>query len=181
MSKRTAHPRFLQRFYPGVHARLIVPFLVVSVVIAGIGVFIVTRLVAGSVQERFSNQLLDSARAAANAVAEIERQQLATLRVMVFTEGVAAQLAEGGTAALDLWLRPLAANAAADELIVYNRQGQSVMRLVQIPSEAGAAYRQAPAVNIAHWHGIRRLLFQELDAQGDKYVDVVNEPGVQQR
>src|SRR5690606_4060438 len=69
----------------------------------------------------------------------------------------------------------------ADELIVYNRQGQSVLRLEQIPSEAGAAYRQAPAVNIAHWHGIRRLLNQELDAQGDKYVDVVNEPGVQQR
>jgi two-component system, OmpR family, phosphate regulon sensor histidine kinase PhoR len=181
MSKRAAHPRFLRRFYPGVHARLIVPFLVVSVVIAGIGVFIVTRLVAGSVQERFSNQLLDSAHAAANAVAEIERQQLATLRVMVFTEGVAAELAEGGTAVLDLWLRPLAANAAVDELIVFNRQGQSVLRLEQIPSEVGAAYRQTPAVNIAHWHGIRRLLNQELDAQGDKYVDLVNEPGAQRR
>src|SRR5574340_1117169 len=48
--------------YPGISARIIGPFLLVIILIAGIGVFTVTRLVAGSVQERFSNQLGENER-----------------------------------------------------------------------------------------------------------------------
>ncbi len=98
--------------YPGISARIIGPFLLVVILIAGIGVFTVTRLVAGSVQERFSNQLADSASAASNSIADIERQQLATLRLLVFTEGVPAAVLAGDVASLDLWLRPIAAKPA---------------------------------------------------------------------
>ncbi len=177
MKHRATKSSRKKRFYPGVHARLIVPFLVVSIVIAGIGVFIVTRLVAGSVQERFSNQLLDSAHAASNSLVEIERQQLATLRLMVFTEGVADAVLNADTPALDLWLRPVAANAGLDEVIVFDRQGQSILRLEQLPAEVGVPFKAQPAVNIAHWSGIGRLLGGESDPRGDKYVDIETIPG----
>lgn len=177
MSNATSKRKLTRQLYPGVHARLIAPFLVVSIVIAGIGVFIVTRLVAGSVQERFSNQLLDSAHAASNSIVEIERQQLATLRLIAFTEGVAGALASADTPTLDLWLRPVAANADLDELIVFDREGQSVLRLEQIPAEVGISFKSQPAVNIAHWSGVSSLLNDAVDSQGDKFVDLEHIPG----
>ena len=66
MSGPSFRQRLLRSIYPGINMRVTVPFLVIVAIIAGIGVFIVTRLVAGSLQERFNNQLLDSAHAASN-------------------------------------------------------------------------------------------------------------------
>src|SRR5437868_12893808 len=111
--------------YPGIRTRIIGPFLAVILLVAGIGVFTVTRLVAGSIQERFSNQLADSASAASNSVVEIERQQLTTLRLMVFTEGVPAALSSKDITTLEQWLRPIAANARVDDVIVFDNAGQS--------------------------------------------------------
>ncbi|MCA9908321.1 MAG: hypothetical protein KC519_06690, partial [Anaerolineae bacterium] len=56
--------RLLRLLYPKVRTRVITPFLLAIILIAGVGVYTVTRLVAGSLQERFNNQLFDSANAA---------------------------------------------------------------------------------------------------------------------
>src|SRR5206468_10879427 len=109
--------------YPGIRARIIAPFLLVVILIAGIGVFTVTRLVAGSIQERFSNQLADSASAASNSIVEIERQQLSTLRLMVFTEGLPDALSKKDIASLEQYLRPVATNAGIDDVIVFDNTG----------------------------------------------------------
>lgn len=164
----------MRRFYPGIHARLILPFLLVSIIIAGVGVFIVTRLVAGSVQERFTNQLLDSAQAATNSIVEVERQQLALLRVMAYTEGVAGALLDSDADRLDVWLRPLAANDEVDELIVFDLHGQSILRLGREPRETGLTYAPLPSLNIGYWPGTRRVLEGEIDARGDKFIDVLD-------
>src|SRR5262245_27310728 len=100
--------------YPGINTRIIAPFLFVIIVIAGVGGFIMTRLVAGSIQERFANQLIDSAYAASNSIVDIERQQIATLRLMVFTEGVGDAIFTKDISSLDKWLRPVTANAQID-------------------------------------------------------------------
>ena len=170
----TAQTKWLKKVYPGVQARLIMPFLVVSIVIAGIGVFIVTRLVAGSIQERFNNQLLDSARAASNSIVEIERQQLVTLRVMVFTDGVAEAVVAKDRSNLDLWLRPLAANAAVDDLVVFDHAGQTIIRLEKIPADTGIQFDFASALDVTSWPGTRQIIFGAVDAQGDKYADIVD-------
>src|SRR5258708_19670062 len=110
--------------YPGINAGIIGPFLLAIILIAGIGVFTVTRLVAGSIQERFSNQLADSASAASNSVVDIENQQLATLRLMIFTEDVPNAVQKGDSASLDLWFHPIAANPAVADLIVFDTIGR---------------------------------------------------------
>ncbi len=81
MSGPSFRQRLLHSIYPGINMRVTGPFLVIVAIIAGIGVFIVTRLVAGSLQERFNNQLLDSARAASNSIGDIEREQLGVIDV----------------------------------------------------------------------------------------------------
>ncbi len=161
--------------YPGISARIIGPFLLVVILIAGIGVFTVTRLVAGSVQERFSNQLADSASAASNSIADIERQQLGTLRLMAFTKDVPDAILAGDIASLDLWLRPIAANATLDDVIVFNREGKCLLRLRRIDTDLGIQYDTAPLDSLKEWGGIQRVLSTNVDPLGDKFVDIIGQ------
>jgi len=170
----SARKNIYRRLYPGINARITGPFLLVIIVIAGIGVFIVTRLVAGSLQERFNNQLVDSANAASSSLADIEREQLATLRLMVFTEGVPEAIQDNNTGDLDLWLRPVAANARVDDLIIFDDTGQGILQLSRI--EESVQYDTPTPPNIKDWPGIQGVLQAQTDEFGDKYIDIVSVP-----
>ena len=118
--------------YPRIRTRLTIPFLAVVGITAMVGVYVVTQLVVGSVQERFSNHLKESAKAASNTVADIERLQLETLRQMAFTVGVNAALVDQDTNALETLLRPVVTNAGIDDTIVFSQEGQGLLRLSRI-------------------------------------------------
>ncbi len=174
----SASSRLLERLYPRITTRVTLPFLLVILLIAGIGVFIATRLVAGSIEERLNNQLLDSAQAASNALVEIEIQQLATLRLMAFTEGVATALRTDDGAALADMLRPLAANAGVDSLIVFDDAGINRLELRRAFLGDQIAYVTPPElVDVAGWPGVGRVLAGSADWLGDKFVDLVEQDG----
>lgn len=163
--------RFLRSAYPNINTRIIGPFLLTIALVAGVGVYIVTRLVAGSLQERFNNQLLDSAHAATNSLADIEREQLATLRSMVFTEGVPLAVENQDADQLEIWLRPIATNAHLDDMIVFDRSGKGLLQLTRTDSTT-LDYTVMSPPDVQDWVGARDVLAQNVDVIGDKYVDI---------
>ena len=166
-------PRFP---YPRISVRVTGPFLIAIIVVAALGSFTVTRLVAGSIQERFNNQMAASASAASNTITDVERRQLSVLRSIVFTEGVADAVTTRDTANLDLWLRPLVANAALDELIVFDNTGSSVFELQRIMGTDRADYSIPPTLtDLKAWTGIQRVVDGVKDNLGDKFVDVIGQ------
>ncbi|MEP7284390.1 MAG: ATP-binding protein [Chloroflexota bacterium] len=162
--------------YPNISTRIIAPFLLVIIIVAGIGVFIVTHLVASSIQERFTNQLTDSANAASNSMVDIERQQLAALRLMTLSDGVPEAIAARNTADLDSWLRPLAANAKVDSLIVYDKTGQGILILNRVIGDTNLRYDTSALPNLSNWGGVQRVLGTQRDTLGDKFIDLVGVP-----
>lgn len=163
--------RFPRWVYPNINARIVGPFLLIIALVASIGVFVVTRLVAGSLQERFNNQLLDSAHAATNSLADIEREQLATLRSMVFTEGVPLAVEDRDANQLEQWLRPIATNAHLDDMIVFDRSGKGILQLTRVEG-VKLDYTVTPPSDVDGWDGVHDVLAQNVDAVGDKYVDI---------
>ncbi len=164
----------LTRLYPGIRTRVTGPFLLLIAIVAILAVFIVTRLVAGSIQERFNNQLVDSANAASNAIVEIERQQLATLRLMVFTDGVAAAVEKRDVANLDAWLRPVAANAGLDAMVIFDANGESMLWLRR-ENNFDLTYTALPDTSVDDWHSVQRVLAAQSDPLGDKFVDILGD------
>lgn len=160
-------------FYPGIRTRITLPYLIAIAITAAIGVFVVTQLVAGSVQERFNNQLADSAQAASNTVADIERQQLSTLRAMVFTEGIAAAIDEGNADEINRLLRPIAVNQRADDVIVFNREGDALYHLQRIEAGGEFEYQRLEPPDLSVREGVQRILTRETDVLGDKFVDII--------
>ncbi|MBZ0308326.1 MAG: HAMP domain-containing protein [Anaerolineae bacterium] len=162
-------------FYPGIRTRITLPYLIAIAVTAAVGVFVVTRLVAGSVQERFNNQLIDSAQAASNTVADIERQQLATLRLMAFTEGLPEAVQDADTGAVNRLLRPIAVNEQADSVIVFDVSGEGIYHLRRLEQGGQVVFRALRSPDLSSREGVRRILTQETDLLGDKFVDIVEE------
>ncbi len=176
MSGLSFRQRLLHTIYPGINMRVTGPFLVIVAIIAGIGVFIVTRLVSGSLQERFNNQLLDSARAASNSIGDIEREQLGVLRSMVFTEGVPDAILTGDSGRLVEWLQPIAANARVDDVIVFDQSGQSLLNMTRENGPPFDYVTGGTPPDIQNWAGAQHALQVSEDALGDKYVDVIEAP-----
>ncbi len=73
----------------GIGSKIIVPYTLLTLIIAAIGAFIVTNLVTSSLSERFHNQLLDAGRIVAESMVDEEENRLAVLRVVANTNGVA--------------------------------------------------------------------------------------------
>lgn len=161
----------VHRLYPNINTRLTIPFLVVILAVAGIGVFIATRLVAGSIEERLVNQLRDSVNAANNTIVEIERQMLATLRLMAFTSGVPDATENGDTDRLDILLRPVTINNGVYSLFIYNNVGESLYQL-QHDAEQGDYLLITPPTVIEDWPGVQRIISGSVDRLGDKFVDI---------
>ena len=107
-----------------VGTKIIFPYVLLTLVVAGIGAYVVTNLVAGSLQERFNNQLLDAGRIVSETIVVYEEQRLAVLRHVVRTQGVPQAVAEGDKTKLAALVPQIILNSDIDSLILLNQAGE---------------------------------------------------------
>jgi signal transduction histidine kinase len=151
-----------------IRVRLTFPFLLITIAVAGLGILVVTRLVAGSIEERLANQLADSGQTAAQSVVEIEQLHLASLRLMVNTVDIElAVISENGTLLEDIIL-PLAINQGIDRTLVLDASGATLYQLDA--SDDGSI----EPVDASNWPGTRAALAGRQDEIGDKYIELIN-------
>ena len=163
----------LRRLYPNIRARITAPFLLAVIVIAAMGIFFATRLVAGNIQERLNNQLTTSAQAVASTIVDIERQQLAALRLMTFSEGIDQAVLDRDTATLQDILTPLAANDDIGDVYVFDITGELVFRLTRTVTPEAVTYRvNDQSLDLP---AIERVTRGEVDLLGDKFADLIDE------
>jgi signal transduction histidine kinase len=152
--------------------KLIIPYVLLTAVLAMVGTFVVTLLVTSSVRERFANQLLEASRVAADGIIRQERASLENLRLMAFTQGVAQSLVNRDAAALGDLLLPLALNNNVEVFSVIDRQGNEILTLARGPE--GDHYLQAQGANFAEYPLITNILQARADAVGDKFAAILS-------
>ena len=156
----------------GLRAKLIIPYLVLTLLTAMIGTFVVTRLVASSVRERFFNQLDAVSEIAADGIVRREQDHLADLRLMAFTEGVPeAFLAEDGTTLQDI-LWPLTLNNEVEVVTAVNPEGREIITLAQDP--VSGRYGVYEGTDFSSHEIVRNILSSDVDQLGDKYAGLLN-------
>src|SRR5206468_3913492 len=94
------------------------PFAFVTVAFAVVGTYLATQLVTGSLEERFTNQLVESARVASDGVVRRERAHLNVVRGVAFTNGLPDAVAAGDSEATARLVQPFVANARAEQVEV---------------------------------------------------------------
>ena len=153
--------------------KILAPFVGLSLLVALLGTYVVTNLVTGSLQERFSNQLDESARAASDSLVRQERDHLEVLRAITFTEGAATTTAAGDAQTLEHLVLPHAANAGIQRVDVVDASG-TLVYATQLVDERKLEYGlPAATVDLASWTAVQRVLAGDVDGNGDKFAEIV--------
>lgn len=163
--------KLLLQFVSGLRAKLIVPYVLLTLVIAMVGVYVVTRLVTSSIRERFVNQAFEASRVAADGIVRKEREHLENLRLMAYTEGVFQATLDRDAKSLQSLLLPLVLNNSVEAMTVIDLAGTEILTLAIDP--ANGIYRESSGGDFSAYNLVARVLIGQVDSLGDKYVDIL--------
>jgi len=161
--------RFLPRF--NLQSVLIVPYALLTLATATIGLYIVTLLVTSSFQERFVNQITEAGRVAADGVIRRERIHLEDLRLMAFTEGVAQALASRDVQTLQDLLSPLAQNNNVEIVTTVDLEGREIFTLALGPDGRPRVISQG--ADFSQTDLVTKVRQGQSDHLGDKFVGLL--------
>jgi len=170
-NRRSTH--WLRRL-ANLRTELIVPYIILTLLIAMVGMYVVTRLVTSSIRERFVNQIYEASRVAADGVVRQEQRNLAALRLLVFTDGVAQALEKSDAAALQKLLLPLALNNRSEVITAVDRDGREVLTLAYDPQTK--QYQSSHGADFSNVDLVTNVLQGQTDATGDKFAGLLSTP-----
>ena len=111
------------RFGLSIGTKIILPYFLLTLVVASVGAFVVTNLVASSLEERITNQLLDAGQIVAEGIVRHEDQRLQTLRTVIGTSGIPAAVAADDPTTLAELAPQIIINSNTDAVLLLNMDG----------------------------------------------------------
>ncbi|HEX9925997.1 MAG TPA: ATP-binding protein [Anaerolineae bacterium] len=161
----TSHIRF----------KIILPYAVLTLMVAITGVYLSVRLVAEPLEERFKGELIESGRVVANGMAQREQLHLTTFRTIAFTEGLDEAIVNNDRGKLSALVFGVVANAGIDRVDIIGLDGRQLLEIHRPPGASSVdTYITSNVVeNTTDWP-IRIILQKVLEGvveQGrDKFV-----------
>jgi signal transduction histidine kinase len=155
----------------GLRMKLIIPYVGLTLLVAFTGIFILTRLVTSSTNERFSNQLNEASRVVSDVVVTIEDTHLENLRLMAFTQGIADAISKNERQSLEDILFPLVLNEQVELLSVADLNG---IELISFVWDANTEqYLISDGQNLGGIESVGKVQAGYSDEIGDKFTEIV--------
>jgi signal transduction histidine kinase len=110
--------------------KVILPYLLLTLIVAVTGAYVVTRLVSQSLEERLSNQLLEAGRVVSDSMARQEIKQADAARLIAYTRGLAEALSAGDAERVSALAGPVTGGLNVESLLMYDQQGQESIHLI---------------------------------------------------
>lgn len=114
-----------------IRLKVALPFLILTVVVSLIGVYVVTRLVTGSLGERLTNQLLEAGRVVSDSFIRQEQHHVDEAFRFVYTAGFADAVLEEDKDALLRIGEPIFGSGKIENLVVISPHGKEVLHLIR--------------------------------------------------
>lgn len=152
--------------------KLILPYALLTLVLAAIGTFVITLLVTSSIRERFVNQIYEASRFASDSFVRQERKQLDNLRLVVFTQGVPQAFEQRDSARLQELLSPVIANQHIEILTAVDVQGRELFT-IGLNAEKNAYQVSAIGADFVSQAVVSKILQGVSDQEGDKYAQII--------
>jgi len=111
--------------------KVILPYLLLTLIVAVTGAYVVTRLVSSSLSERLSNQLLEAGRVVSDTMARQEIKHLEAARIVAYTRGLGDALRDGDVEQVSILAKPAAGGLNVESLMVFNAQGREALHLIK--------------------------------------------------
>lgn len=113
-----------------IRLKVILPFLILTVLVAMIGVYVVTRLVANSLSDRLTNQLLEAGHVISDGFVRQESSHVEIARSIAFYKGLAQAVSDEDSAkAFELAAPAFVGLGRAENLILISPSGTELVHL----------------------------------------------------
>lgn len=122
-----------------IRLKVALPYVLLTVVVALIGAYVVTRLVAGTLTERLTNQLLEAGRVVSDSFVRQEKSHVSEARRITFTAGLAQALADEDPEAVAELAEPAFEAGTIENLILISASGNEIIHL--LADESGETIR----------------------------------------
>lgn len=166
--------RLRPSFRARIRWKILGPYLVLALLLAALATFLVTRVVSGSLEERFTNQLVEAGRVAGDNVVRTERGHLEIVRTVTFTEGIEEAVLNADHADLERIVLPIAANNAAEAVYILDQTG-APLYAAALTDLTQLTYSPIPeaAARLATTTVAPSALTGEVGDRGDKFAAIV--------
>jgi signal transduction histidine kinase len=111
--------------------KVILPYLLLTLIVAVTGAYVVTRLVSSSLSERLSNQLLEAGHVVSDTLARQEIKHLEAARIVAYTRGLGEALLAGNMDQVTILAKPAAGGLNVESLMVFNAEGRESLHLIK--------------------------------------------------
>jgi signal transduction histidine kinase len=166
--------------------KIILPFLLLTLVVALAGSAVAFFFITSNAQERLNNQLAQAARDVNDRLVQQESENLVSLRVIVFAQAnpqanapaVADALAANDRASLERALDPYfrigsqRSSQRIDRMIVFNTSGRALIDWEHLPNQPDVRTSH-PERSVQELWFVPRILAGQQDARGDKYAGLL--------
>ncbi len=161
----------------GIRGKVTLPYLLLAIFLIFGAAFVVTRVVFDTIEERFTNQLLESAVLATERMVVEEEQMLESFRLLAFSNGVTDAIIENDPDELRELLFGTIVNNRMESVVFVNLNEELVFSAKHIPEgnveeyefSSGGKYQFSDLPFIQN-------VFQEIsDEYAEKFVSYVNE------
>ncbi len=158
------------RFGLSIGTKIILPYFLLTLVVASVGAFVVTNLVASSLEERITNQLLDAGQIVAEGMVRQEDQRLQTLRAVIGTSGIPAAVANDDPATLGKLAPQIIINSNTDAVLLLNMDGVEVYGWQRVSSSTDTQGATTSGADFSEVEAVQKALRNEEDAEGSRHV-----------
>ncbi len=156
-----------------VRAKITFPYTVLALLIILAAAYLGSQAALESVEARFVNQLVETAKLSTEWMVREENRMLGTLRLLVNTAGLDEALIAGDSEALRLIALPVAINAREDIIGILNASGENILTLQHVAGGALEEYATYKgSVEYSGFEFVQNVLTQQVDATGDKFAGI---------
>jgi signal transduction histidine kinase len=118
-------------YSPNIRGKIVLPYLLLTLAVASVGTYVVTRLVFSSLSERLNNQLLEAGRVVSDKLALRELAQIESARAVALTAGLAEALQADDRERVAALSQPAASVQGVECLIIYDARGWEVLHALR--------------------------------------------------
>ena len=111
--------------------KVILPYLLLTLIVVVTGAYVVTRLVSSSLNERLSNQLIEAGHVVSDTMARQEIRHLEAARLIAFTRGLGDAVLTGDLEQAASLAIPVAGGLNVESLMVFDLRGQESLHLIK--------------------------------------------------
>ena len=171
--------RLITYFNSRIRFKIILPYALLTLMVAIIGVYLSTRLVADSLVERFIRQLIEAGSTVADGLAQREQLHLSHYNAIAFTAGIDEAILTGDRDEVQSLVFPLTVNNNnIDRVDIVNMKGLQLLEIHRPPGTSTVGdYTWSHGADLSDWRIVQKVLSGVVDKQGDKYVTLAKIDG----